>query len=84
MRAERAEVQGVKSVGIREETADTYSPVVLQPAGVKSFMWLRVDVLARSYGFTDKFTLKFLIGVETSINMPSEEGSDAERPTGQE
>lgn len=37
-------------------------------------MWLTADMFAQCYGFTDKFTLKFLIGVETSINMPGEEG----------
>lgn len=37
-------------------------------------MWLKADMFAQCYGFTDKFTLKFLIGTETSINMPDKEG----------
>ena len=33
-------------------------------------MWLMGDMFTHCYGFADKFTLKFLIAVETSINMP--------------
>lgn len=66
---------------IRDETADTYSPGVRHPCGVKSFMWLTADMLVQWYGFTDKFTLKFLIGAETSINMSGEGGTGRERVT---
>lgn len=37
-------------------------------------MWLTADVFAQWYGFTDKFTPKFLIGTETSVIMPDKEG----------
>jgi len=37
-------------------------------------MWLMADMFIQCYGFTDKFTPKFLIGGGTSINMPDEEG----------
>lgn len=37
-------------------------------------MWIMADMFAQCYRFTDKFTLKFLIGAETPINMPNEEG----------
>ena len=32
-------------------------------------MRLTADMFAQCYGFVDKFTLKFLIGAETSINI---------------
>lgn len=31
-------------------------------------MWFTEDMFAQWYGFTDKLTHKFLIGIETSIN----------------
>lgn len=51
--------------GLQIRDTDTYSPVVHD---VKSFMWLTPDMFTQWYGFTDKFTLKFLIGEETFIN----------------